>query len=121
MDEAGGLAFRRNASGHGDWPNGIKDAGGTRTQFHHMIDIVPTILEATGISAPAMVIGIAHIQLVSFSTADASYCFVKPSQPDPDGSSIRGFQGDMLVIPDPTKTTPGRRLSIGSGPRFIYA
>ena len=28
------------------WPGHIKDAGGIRTQFHHMIDIVPTILEA---------------------------------------------------------------------------
>ncbi len=34
------------------WPNRIKDAGGIRTQFHHMIDIVPTILEAAGIPAP---------------------------------------------------------------------
>ena len=30
----------------------IKDAGGIRNQFHHVIDIVPTILEATGIPAP---------------------------------------------------------------------
>ena len=37
------------------WPDHIKDAGGIRTQFHHMIDIVPTILEATGIQAPVMV------------------------------------------------------------------
>jgi arylsulfatase A-like enzyme len=42
------------------WPNHIKDAGGIRTQFHHMIDIVPTILEATGIPAPEMVNGIAQ-------------------------------------------------------------
>jgi hypothetical protein len=42
------------------WPNRIKDAGGIRTQFHHMIDIVPTILEATGITAPVMVNGIAQ-------------------------------------------------------------
>ena len=34
------------------WPAHIKDAGGIRTQFHHIIDIVPTILEATGIKAP---------------------------------------------------------------------
>ena len=34
------------------WPGHIKDAGGIRHQFHHMIDIVPTILEATGIQAP---------------------------------------------------------------------
>ncbi len=42
------------------WPNRIKDAGGIRTQFHHMIDIVPTILEAAGIQAPVMVNGIAQ-------------------------------------------------------------
>jgi arylsulfatase A-like enzyme len=40
------------------WPKVIKDKGGIRTQFHHMIDIVPTILEATGIPAPVMVNGI---------------------------------------------------------------
>jgi hypothetical protein len=40
------------------WPARIKDAGGLRHQFHHIIDIVPTILEATGIKAPEMVNGI---------------------------------------------------------------
>jgi arylsulfatase A-like enzyme len=40
------------------WPKGIKDKGGVRHQFHHVIDIVPTILEATGIHAPAVVDGI---------------------------------------------------------------
>ncbi|MFL5388307.1 MAG: sulfatase-like hydrolase/transferase, partial [Myxococcales bacterium] len=30
------------------WPGHIKDLGGIRTQFHHVIDIVPTILEACG-------------------------------------------------------------------------
>ena len=34
------------------WPGHIKDLGGIRTQFHHIIDIVPTILEAAGIAAP---------------------------------------------------------------------
>ena len=40
------------------WPGHIKDVGGIRTQFHHVIDIVPTILEATGISAPDTINGI---------------------------------------------------------------
>jgi arylsulfatase len=40
------------------WPGHIDDAGGIRTQFHHIIDIVPTILEATGIQAPEYVNGI---------------------------------------------------------------
>ena len=35
------------------WPGHIKDVGAVRHQFHHIIDIVPTILEATGIKAPA--------------------------------------------------------------------
>ena len=42
------------------WPDRIKDAGGIRTQFHHIIDIAPTILEATGVTAPVMVSGIAQ-------------------------------------------------------------
>ena len=40
------------------WPARIKDAGGVRNQFHHVIDIVPTILEATGVKAPTVVDGI---------------------------------------------------------------
>ena len=34
------------------WPKRIKAQGEIRTQFHHVIDIVPTILEAAGIQAP---------------------------------------------------------------------
>ncbi len=40
------------------WPKVIKDKGGIRQQFHHVIDIVPTILEATGIAPPESVDGI---------------------------------------------------------------
>jgi arylsulfatase len=40
------------------WPKVIKDRGGIRNQFHHMIDIVPTLLEATHIQAPKDVDGI---------------------------------------------------------------
>ena len=40
------------------WPARIKDAGGIRTQFHHVIDIVPTILEASGVETPEKVDGI---------------------------------------------------------------
>jgi arylsulfatase A-like enzyme len=40
------------------WPKVIKDHGGIRNQFHHVIDVVPTILEATGIKPPATVDGI---------------------------------------------------------------
>ena len=34
------------------WPNGIKAKGEIRSQFHHVIDVAPTILEAAGLPAP---------------------------------------------------------------------
>jgi arylsulfatase A-like enzyme len=40
------------------WPCGIKPEGELRTQFHHVIDLVPTILDAAGVSEPASVNGI---------------------------------------------------------------
>jgi arylsulfatase A-like enzyme len=40
------------------WPGHIQDVGAIRTQFHHLIDIVPMILQATGVQAPDMVNGI---------------------------------------------------------------
>ncbi len=51
------------------WPGHIKDAGGIRTQFHHMIDIVPTILDATGVKAPEIVNGIPQKPIEGVSMA----------------------------------------------------
>jgi arylsulfatase len=42
------------------WPKGIKARGELRTQFHHIIDIAPTILEAAHVTAPSVVNGIAQ-------------------------------------------------------------
>ena len=51
------------------WPGHINDVGGIRTQFHHIIDIVPTILEASGIRAPESVNGIAQKPIEGISMA----------------------------------------------------
>lgn len=40
------------------WPAGIKNPGGLRTQFGHVNDIVPTILEVAGIEAPTVIDGV---------------------------------------------------------------
>ncbi len=40
------------------WPKGIKSKGEIRTQFHHVIDVVPTILEACKVAEPKTVNGI---------------------------------------------------------------
>jgi arylsulfatase len=51
------------------WPGHIRDVGGIRSQFHHVIDIVPTILEATGIRAPETINGIAQLPMNGVSLA----------------------------------------------------
>jgi arylsulfatase len=40
------------------WPKGIKAKGELRTQFHHVIDVAPTILDAAGLPEPRMVNGV---------------------------------------------------------------
>jgi arylsulfatase A-like enzyme len=58
------------------WPNGISATGEIRSQFHHVIDVAPTVLEAAGLPHPASVNGIpqAPIEGVSMMYAfeDAS-------------------------------------------------
>ncbi|MEP9348616.1 arylsulfatase [Xanthobacter sp. KR7-225] len=51
------------------WPKVITDKGGIRTQFHHVVDIVPTILEAVGIKAPQVVDGIRQSPIEGVSMA----------------------------------------------------
>jgi arylsulfatase A-like enzyme len=55
------VASHRGGTANGmamSWPGHITDVGGIRRQFHHVIDVVPTILEATGIPAPDTINGI---------------------------------------------------------------
>ncbi|MER6941047.1 arylsulfatase [Nocardioides sp. NPDC127514] len=40
------------------WPDGIDDPGSVRSQFTHVIDLAPTVLEAAGLPEPAMVNGV---------------------------------------------------------------
>ncbi|MGH6803879.1 MAG: arylsulfatase [Methyloceanibacter sp.] len=71
------------------WPKVIKDAGGIRHQFHHMIDIVPTILEATGIPAPVMVDGVAQKPIEGVSMA---YTFDKANADAPSTRDTQYFE-----------------------------
>jgi arylsulfatase len=71
------------------WPNRIKDAGAIRHQFHHMIDIVPTILEATGIPAPVMVNGVAQKPIEGVSM---DYTFDKANADAPSKRNTQYFE-----------------------------
>lgn len=77
------------------WPGHIDDVGGIRTQFHHIIDIVPTILEATGVKAPKEVNGIqqAPIEGVSMAYTFASANAKAPSQRNTQYFEMFGNRG----------------------------
>jgi arylsulfatase len=49
------------------WPARIKDTGGLRSQFHHVIDLAPTLLEAAGVQAPDVLNGIAQTPIEGVS------------------------------------------------------
>jgi len=51
------------------WPKGIKARGEIRQQFHHVIDVVPTILETAGLPEPYMVNGVAQKPIEGVSMA----------------------------------------------------
>jgi arylsulfatase len=71
------------------WPGHIDDVGGIRTQFHHFIDIVPTILEAAGISQPDMVDGIKQKPIEGVSMA---YTFSKANANAPSKRDTQYFE-----------------------------
>jgi len=71
------------------WPGHIKDAGGIRWQFHHVIDIVPTLLEITSIPAPVVVDGIAQKPIEGVSMA---YTFDKANANVPSPHKTQYFE-----------------------------
>lgn len=89
------------------WPGHINDVGGIRTQFHHVIDIVPTILEATGIHAPEEVDGIKQKPIEGVSMA---YTFDQANAHAPSKRDTQYFElaGNRAIYHDGwiASTTP---------------
>jgi arylsulfatase A-like enzyme len=71
------------------WPGHINDVGGIRQQFHHVIDIMPTILEAAGIQAPDMVDGIEQKPIEGVSMV---YTFDKANAKAPSKRTTQYFE-----------------------------
>jgi arylsulfatase len=61
------------------WPAKIPDKGGVRSQFHHVIDVMPTILEAAGIQAPDVLNGVPQKPIEGISML---YTFDDAKAPD---------------------------------------
>jgi arylsulfatase len=81
------------------WPGHITDVGSIRTQFSHVIDIVPTILEATGIKAPDLVNGIPQKPIEGVSMV---YTFDKANANVPSKHDTQYFEmvGNRAIYHD---------------------
>ncbi len=79
------------------WPARIKDKGGIRNQFHHVIDVVPTILEAAGLPEPAMVNGIAQKPIEGTSMV---YTWDKANAPDRRTTQYFEMFGSRAIYQD---------------------
>ncbi len=81
------------------WPGHISDPGGIRNQFMHVIDVVPTILEATGIRAPDVVDGIRQAPVEGISFA---YTFDARNADAPSRHTTQYFEmfGDHAIYQD---------------------
>jgi len=58
------------------WPGRIAERGSVRAQFHHVIDVLPTVLEATGVTAPETYRGVPQLPVHGVSMA---YTFREPA------------------------------------------
>ena len=66
------------------WPARIADAGGLRTQFHHVVDVMPTLLAAAGVQIPTTVNGLQQLPVDGVSMLYA--------MEGADGASTRATQ-----------------------------
>jgi arylsulfatase A-like enzyme len=98
------------------WPRRIKAHGELRTQYHHVIDILPTLLDAAHIKAPLSVDGVAQQRIDGTSM---SYSFDAPSAPSTHRTQYYEMLGNRGIYHDGwlANTTPRNLPWTIAGPR----
>ena len=79
------------------WPRHIADEGGLRSQFHHVIDLAPTIYAAVGITPPAQVNGLDQLPLHG---TPMNYTFDDPAAPSTRRSQYFEILGNRAMYHD---------------------
>ena len=89
------------------WPSHIKDMGGIRSQFAHVNDIMPTILEAAGVAMPDVVDGVPQQRVDGTSLV---YSFDAPRAPERHDRQYFELLGNRAIYDHGwmASTTPGR-------------
>ncbi|MET0515784.1 MAG: arylsulfatase [Nitrospiraceae bacterium] len=78
------------------WPQGIK-ARGVRSQFHHIVDIAPTVLEAAGLPQPTIVNGTPQRPIEGVSMV---YTFADPQAPSQHKTQYFEMIGNRAIYHD---------------------
>jgi len=91
------------------WPNGIKAKGEIRTQFHHVIDVAPTLLEVARLPEPLIVNGVAQKPIEGVSMAYSSITPTQPSGVKPNTSRWQATAASTIRVglPSPGTALPG--------------
>ena len=79
------------------WPKGIKAKGELRTQFHHVIDVAPTILEAASLPEPVEVNGVKQVPM---SGTSMLYSFNDKNAPDQHTQQYFEMFGNRAMYKD---------------------
>jgi arylsulfatase len=79
------------------WPEGINSKGELRTQFHHVIDVAPTILEAAGLPEPVKVNSVKQVPMAGTSML---YSFNDASAPDQHTQQYFEMFGNRAMYKD---------------------
>jgi arylsulfatase A-like enzyme len=79
------------------WPKGITAKGELRSQWHHVIDIAPTILEVAGLPEPKSVNGTAQTPIEGVSLA---YTFADPKAPSRHTTQYFEIFGNRAIYQD---------------------
>ncbi|MGH9670406.1 MAG: arylsulfatase, partial [Terriglobales bacterium] len=79
------------------WPKGIRAKGEVRSQWHHVIDIAPTILEVAGLPEPKSVNGTAQTPIEGVSLA---YTFAEPKAPSRHTTQYFEIFGNRAIYHD---------------------
>jgi arylsulfatase A-like enzyme len=87
------------------WPARIEQPGGLRSQYHHVIDIMPTLLEAAQVAAPTAVDGVEQQPIDGKSML---YSFESPDAPSTRGTQYYEVAGNRGIYHDGwlASTTP---------------
>ena len=110
--------YKQNTHGGGirdpmivHWPARIKDGGAVRSQYHHVSDVTPTVLEAIGIEAPAVYNGVEQMPVEGTSFA---YTFGAADEPTHKETQYYEMLGHRAIWHDGWKASRSIRRAATS-------